>query len=339
MRQGTGKNNMAGDWIKMRVSLPRDPHVIEMTQWLLKKPEFIEWLGISVKNSNVTRNVTSSLCVTALLVTWGIARERGDRNGMDLILDHCDLATLSVISDIPFFGEAMAFTNWAKEGENGVLIFPNFFKDNESPDERHKRQNSERQANFRVKKNKSKNSNVTVTQGVTLLSRTEKRRVEKSTKPPISPKGDCDRVYSAYPRKVGKAKALAAIEKALKLIPFAELLPIVESFAKAVQGRESRFVPHPATWFGQQRWLDDQSEWYDGKTIKTQGRTISVRKKAIWEDECDAVISEIRTVRDMPTLDSPKFREMVKAKIKALPAEAWEGLLVETRKLLEEYSN
>jgi hypothetical protein len=147
---------MAGDWIKMRVSLTRDPRVIRMADWLAGQADFISWLTVPAKvscvtsaYSHVTRHVTVALCVTALLVTWGTAREQGDRDGDDLILSQCDLDTISAMSDMPCFGPAMSLVGWAKQTEDGSVMFPKFFRENESPEEKHKRQAAERQARKR----------------------------------------------------------------------------------------------------------------------------------------------------------------------------------------------
>jgi len=77
---------MAGDWIKMRVWLSRDPRVITMADFLSSERQFMNWLTDPVQQSckesvyeHVTRNVTVALCVSALLVIWGTAREQGDR--------------------------------------------------------------------------------------------------------------------------------------------------------------------------------------------------------------------------------------------------------------------
>lgn len=85
---------------------------------------------------------------------------------------------------------------------------------------------------------------------------------------------DVESIYMAYPRKVGKQKAIAAIEKALKTIqaegfdengtqPHEWLLGVVLKFAAACTkaGRDPKFIPHPATWFNQGRYDDDQKEW------------------------------------------------------------------------------
>ena len=173
---------MAGDWIKLRVWLHRDPKVIRMASHLIDCERFRQWLaagGLTLtENSNVTRNVTVSLCVTGLGVTWGTAREQGDCVDDDLVVSHCDLNTLDAITDIPGFGAAMAFVGWAIEREDGALVFPKFFRDNVSPDEKHKSQNAQRQARYREKKAEKSNVTRNVTRNVTVTDREEKRREE-----------------------------------------------------------------------------------------------------------------------------------------------------------------
>lgn len=211
---------MAGDWIKMRVWLSRDPRVIKMADYLAEQRCFMNWLTDPVQQSckntayeHVTRNVTVALCVTGLLVTWGTAREQGDRFGDDLILDHCDKYTFDAITDIECFGEAMEHVGWIEETENGSVIFPKFFKDNESPDEKHKRQNAERQAKHRQKtienNNVTRNAEVTQISNVTVTPREEKRRVNNiSTIPSLFVE-----FWNAYGKKVGKPNALKEWKK------------------------------------------------------------------------------------------------------------------------------
>ncbi|HEX2972656.1 MAG TPA: hypothetical protein VHP11_10005 [Tepidisphaeraceae bacterium] len=87
---------------------------------------------------------------------------------------------------------------------------------------------------------------------------------------PQSVSEDMQRIYDAYPRKVGKAAALKAIAKALAIIktrpnkpadPVRWLLERVESFAKSPAGQQGKYTPHPATWFNQGRYDDDSNEW------------------------------------------------------------------------------
>ena len=68
-------------------------------------------------------------------------------------------------------------------------------------------------------------------------------------------------IYEAYPKKVGKAKALTAIKVALKKIAFDDLLGAVREYAECRAGPDQQFTPYPATWFNQERWKDDRKEW------------------------------------------------------------------------------
>ncbi len=65
--------------------------------------------------------------------------------------------------------------------------------------------------------------------------------------------------WEAYPRRVAKKeamKALSAVRKANE-VPFEILISAVRAFSRAMEGREMRFVPHPATWIRAGRWDDD----------------------------------------------------------------------------------
>lgn len=68
-------------------------------------------------------------------------------------------------------------------------------------------------------------------------------------------------IYTAYPRKVGRGKAIPAIRRALKKIEHTKLLAAVKVYAESVASKlgtdEERFIPHPATWFNGEHWLDE----------------------------------------------------------------------------------
>lgn len=81
-------------------------------------------------------------------------------------------------------------------------------------------------------------------------------------RPRASPRGESvEAIYAAYPKKVGKGAALKAIRKALSKVERAALLAAVEAFAVFVAPKKGtsdwKFVPHPATWFNQERWADE----------------------------------------------------------------------------------
>jgi hypothetical protein len=189
---------MAGDWIKMRTDLYRDPKVSVMADVLMDdEGDLAAYVDQHCqRNMTVTRNVTRNACVGALLSVWGVMRHRGVRIGDDLVCMGVGLWVLDDIADMPGFGNAMESTGWVQENDQG-LIFPRFFDEyNVEPDGKNKSKNAERQARYRERKRTptTAESNVTsnVTRNVTVTPREEESRVEKSIeeKPPLSPKGE-----------------------------------------------------------------------------------------------------------------------------------------------------
>lgn len=97
-------------------------------------------------------------------------------------------------------------------------------------------------------------------------------------------------VYEAYPRHVGRKAALLAIKRAAKddskgtlntarghgAFTFEHLLERARAYAEAVTKwpeRDRPFIPHPATWFNQGRYLDDPKEWQRGSSTPAAPRT------------------------------------------------------------------
>jgi uncharacterized protein YdaU (DUF1376 family) len=84
-------------------------------------------------------------------------------------------------------------------------------------------------------------------------------------------------IYECYPRKEGRSNALTAVAKAVKRIMGGEatgtpmeataarrwLWKATASYGRSPAGMnmDRTKVPHPATWFNQSRYLDDQSNW------------------------------------------------------------------------------
>lgn len=81
-------------------------------------------------------------------------------------------------------------------------------------------------------------------------------------------------LYEAYPRHVARTAAVKSIRGALQRTierghDFAWLLECVESYARSPAGQKpigDDFRPHPATWFNQDRYLDDRQEWQKSKS-------------------------------------------------------------------------
>jgi len=89
-----------------------------------------------------------------------------------------------------------------------------------------------------------------------------------------------NQIYDAYPRHIGKRSALQAITNCLTRFqkdcpeesdPAKFLLERTKLFASSPAGKRGRFTPHPATWFNQDRWADEEKEWFrsDHTTVKS----------------------------------------------------------------------
>lgn len=89
---------------------------------------------------------------------------------------------------------------------------------------------------------------------------------------PIVPKGTppeeilAEAIYALYPKKVGKGAAIKAIVKVLNSgeVTELELQAAVRCYASAVSRwpeQEKTFVPYPATWMNQKRYMDDPAMW------------------------------------------------------------------------------
>ena len=109
--------------------------------------------------------------------------------------------------------------------------------------------------------------------------------VEAATRPEPLHAADLERIYLAYPRHVGKGKAIEAIRRAVIHLASGEDLPKLTRpealsmlhekatrFARSPAGDAGDYTPHPATWFGQKRYLDDEKEWERGSDQRNQAQ-------------------------------------------------------------------
>lgn len=255
---------MAGDWIKMRTDLYRDPKVSVIAE-LLMAPDgdlarFVD--QNRQRQMTVTRNVMRNVTVGALVSVWGVMRLRGKHVGDDLVCRGITSAVLDDIADLPGFGAAMVTVGWAIETDEG-LVLPRFFEDqNVDPEDTAKRKNAERQKRFRERNSNESDDVDNVTHNVTVTHREEKRREEKKPKQaPIADALFAD-FWEQYPKKVSKTEA----EKAFtKLRPDAELLAVIlEGLERAKDSDQwvkdgGQFIPHAATWLNKRRWEDESS--------------------------------------------------------------------------------
>jgi hypothetical protein len=91
---------------------------------------------------------------------------------------------------------------------------------------------------------------------------------------------DCEAVYALYPRKRGKGAAMKAIRAAIKRVaqgkdpppdPTRWLKDRVAEYAESVRGKNKQYVPYPATWMNEERYLDEQ----DDEPARTNGRDVA----------------------------------------------------------------
>lgn len=81
-------------------------------------------------------------------------------------------------------------------------------------------------------------------------------------------------IYEAYPKKVGRPLALAAIRRAMSRGVTAEFLQAKTLQYASIRGGDLSYVPNPATWFNQERYNDPTETW------RPQGNGITPRKSS-----------------------------------------------------------
>ena len=90
--------------------------------------------------------------------------------------------------------------------------------------------------------------------------RGERRVSTKAPRPPVAVPPGFEAFWNAYPRKVGKPAALKAFSKAAPSEDtLRDMLGAVDEQRQSLQWLKDggQFIPHPATWLNQQRWLDE----------------------------------------------------------------------------------
>lgn len=91
-------------------------------------------------------------------------------------------------------------------------------------------------------------------------------------------------IYDQYPRKVGRPTALRSICRQLKNHPFELLMERTKAFAAIPRVKEDmQYVPHPSTWFNQERFNDDPSTWERGSRQPSSALKLKVVQEEITE--------------------------------------------------------
>lgn len=72
-----------------------------------------------------------------------------------------------------------------------------------------------------------------------------------------------DHFWDAYPRKIGKPKALLAYNKAIRHSDCTEILNGLEKWVDYWKYVDPQFIPHPTTWLNGERWQDQPPTPHD----------------------------------------------------------------------------
>jgi hypothetical protein len=138
------------------------------------------------------------------------------------------------------------------------------------------------------------------------------KKVQDPAPPPKDPKSEipamvsklreqAEAIYEAYPKKVGKPKAINSILSALGQFDFDLILSRTALYAKSRAGEDPQYTAHPTTWFNQHRFNDDPSTWksskqdvHDRNANNMNGRSEKGLAGKLQKELQDADIAEIQ---------------------------------------------
>lgn len=186
---------MAGDWVRVRVSLLTAPKVLRIVEELHDDPVFLDWwvVDLSAPRTEVeaervlraSRYALRYVTVTALVQVWGAAREHS-KGG---ILRSATIADIDALAGIPRFGRAMEAVGWAQETDDGDVMLPEFDRYNKALD----RTSAQRMREYRRRKRgenpRNATRNVTSPLPVTLRHRDAPDDDDDEMNPPLPPQG------------------------------------------------------------------------------------------------------------------------------------------------------
>lgn len=72
--------------------------------------------------------------------------------------------------------------------------------------------------------------------------------------------------WSLYPRKVGKAKARSAFDRATRTVREQNIIEGTRKLAADPNLPETQFIPHPTTWLAREGWEDEPFPSKDGRS-------------------------------------------------------------------------
>jgi len=215
---------MAGDWLKMELTLPDKPEVHYIANSL---------------------NIDPDAVIGKLLRVWAwfdMHTENGNALGVTFAL----VDRLTCVSG---FGEAMQFAGWLEQREK-QLCMVNF--------DRHTSESAKKRALTAKRQVKFRNALVTQTVTLDASPREEKRR----DKPIEQNLGEFEIFWAAYPKRKSRGTAEKAFfkinpdERLLSVI----LAAIDQAKSQEEWQKErGKYIPYPASWLNAKGWQDEKT--------------------------------------------------------------------------------
>lgn len=109
---------MAGDWIKVRTGLRRDPRVLKIASLLAPRTARI-----------CARTCAIARTICALVDVWSFANERAKAVGVDAVLEHSTPQMIDEIAGWKGFAAAMVKVDWMVVSP-GEIRLPRFLRHN-----------------------------------------------------------------------------------------------------------------------------------------------------------------------------------------------------------------
>lgn len=219
-------------WIKMRVDLQSHPKIVRI---------------LSATGTDKFR------VIGGLHAVWSVF----DAHSEDGKLKGYTPELLDHIIGWEGFSRAMESVGWLIYDGLETLEMPDFTE--------HNGQSAKRRAEDQKRKKLARKASAKCPQECgqnedEVQTREEKRREENKTQP-SPPAADVrfEKFWQAYPKKVGKGAAEKAWTKARINGEFDSVIASLEAQKTSEQWRKDggQFVPNPATWLNEKRWLDE----------------------------------------------------------------------------------
>ena len=98
--------------------------------------------------------------------------------------------------------------------------------------------------------------------------------------------------YQHYPRKVARGQAERVFAKVRRDgVSFESLIEGAKRYAAQAEGKEARYIKHPATWLNGKCWLDEpepppkpELKWWQRRWLEEKAREKQARGEAKWEN-------------------------------------------------------